>query len=809
MKKIHYRISWTFICCLMLAYIPQSHSKSINEFTEGMKPFQGFFEYYWDEAQGKIWLRINDFDQDFLYINSLQSGVGSNDIGLDRGQLGDKRLVKFTKIGPKVLLIQPNLKYRAISDNPHERRAVAEAFAQSILWGFKIIASEKDSVLVDATDFLLRDSHGISQRLSELEQGSYSIDESRSAIYLPQTKSFPDNSEFEALITLTGSKPGEYIRSVAPTAEIVSVRTHHSFVRLPDNNYQPRAFDPRSGAIAISYTDYAAPLGESMEKKWAIRHRLQKKYPQHEVSDPVKPIIYYLDPGTPEPVKSALIDGAKWWEKGFEAAGFSNAFQIKLLPADADPLDVRYNTIQWVHRSTRGWSYGDSVVDPRTGEIIKGHVTLGSLRVRQDMLIAQGLLSPFKKGDEIAEEIQKMALARLRQLSAHEVGHTLGIIHNFFASTQNRASVMDYPHPLVKINASGELDLSDAYSVGVGEWDLYALSYLYREFPDKSKEKNALNAILADAHQKGLDFISDNDARALGGSHPAAHLWDNGPDPVKSLEDILKIRKKALANFGINTIPAGTDLFYLEQIYVPIFLFHRYQTEAVVKLIGGVDYHYAMRDDPDTENRLVSADQQRQALSVLMQSIQAEQLATPESILRVLLPPIDDSHRHSEHFKTRTSPNFDPLAAAEAATRHTIGLLLRPERAARLIEHDARQTTGLNLSTIIDSLIASTWNKTHVNDTYLNEVQRSINWVSLSELMKLASNPQASPQVSAIVIYKLKQLKSWLEKNKPGSEIDKAFTAYAVDTIKHFMQSGQPLFQTEVFSMPPGSPIGN
>lgn len=809
MKKRFYGIYWILASLLLLPYSYSSQAKSISEFTQGMHAYQGFFDFYWDESQGKIWLQINNFDQEFLYINSLQAGVGSNDIGLDRGQLGDKRLVKFIKIGPKVFLIQPNLKYRAISNNPEERVAVEEAFAQSILWGFKVVARHKNSVLVDATEFLLRDSQGISQRLADTEQGHYTLDESRSAVYLPRTKSFPDNSEFEAFITLTGSKPGEHIRSVTPTAESVTVRTHHSFVRLPDNNYEPRVFDPRSGAIAISYIDYAAALGEPMEKKWVIRHRLKKKYPLKTISDPIKPIVYYLDPGTPEPVKSALIDGARWWANAFEAIGFSNAFEVKLLPAGADPLDVRYNTIQWVHRSTRGWSYGDSVIDPRTGEIIKGHVTLGSLRVRQDMLIAQGLLSPFNQGDEINTTIEKMALARLRQLSAHEVGHTLGIIHNFFASTQNRASVMDYPHPLIKTNPSGELDLSDAYGAGVGAWDIYALSYIYREFPDKAQETENLNAILMEAQQKGLHFISDNDARAPGGSHPAAHLWDNGADPVKNLLDVLKIRETALARFGTNAIPHGTELFYLEQIYVPVFLFHRYQTEAAVKLIAGVNYHYAKRGDPEAENHWVAATKQREAFSALMQTLNAEQLATPESILKTLLPPPDDSRRHREHFKTRTDPHFDPIAAAESAAQHTINLLLQPQRVARLIEQHARQPEMPSLTELLDTLLATTWKKGFSGNSYFNEIQRSINGISLKELIKLASNTQIPTQAKAITLYKLKQLKHWLENNKPRHEMDKAYTAYAIETINRFLQNGQPLLESEVFALPPGSPIGN
>src|SRR5690606_29077207 len=412
----------------------------------------GFFNFYWDSSTGKVYLEISHLDTEFLYINYLQTGVGSNDIGLDRGQIGDNRVVKFQRQGPKILLIQPNQTYRAISDNRQEVKAVADGFAQSVIWGGDIVAEQGDSVLVNSSTFLLHDSQSIASRLKQLGEGQFSIDDNRSVVYINNSKSFPDNTEFEALITLKGSEAGSHLRSVSPNNEAITVRTHHSFVRLPDQVMQPRKYDPRSGGIPLTFYDYAAPLNQSMKVQWAIRHRLE-----HTPDGGVKePIVYYLDSGTPEPVRSALLEGAKWWQDAFEAAGFSNAYEVKMLPPEADPLDVRYNTIQWVHRSTRGWSYGASVVDPRSGEILKGHVTLGSLRVRQDMAIAQALLSPFKhtlKDFSNAEAIiENMALARLRQLSAHEVGHTLGLIHNFHASSRNRSSVMDYPHPLVKIS---------------------------------------------------------------------------------------------------------------------------------------------------------------------------------------------------------------------------------------------------------------------------------------------------------------------------------------------------------------------
>ncbi|MCK5210931.1 MAG: DUF5117 domain-containing protein, partial [Cyclobacteriaceae bacterium] len=376
--------------------------------------------------------------------------------------------------GPKVLLVQPNYSFRAITDNLDEKRAVEEAFAQSVLWGFEVIAEEASRVLVDASDFYLRDAHDVVGTLKRTEQGEYTLDPSRSAFYLPRTKNFTQNSEVEVILTFTGKSPGSFVWQVVPTPQAITVRQHHSFIQLPDNNYEPREFDPRAGLNGIRYMDFATPINEPILKRFIARHRLKKQDPNAEISEPVKPIIYYVDPGTPEPIRSALTEGAEWWNQAFESAGYKNAFQVKLLPEGADLMDIRYNVIQWVHRSTRGWSYGSTVMDPRTGEIIKGHISLGSLRVRQDFLIAEGLLAPYETGTEVSPEMQEMALARLRQLSAHEVGHTLGLAHNFAASVSNRASVMDYPHPFVKINEDGSFDLSGAYDNGIGEWDRVA-----------------------------------------------------------------------------------------------------------------------------------------------------------------------------------------------------------------------------------------------------------------------------------------------------------------------------------------------
>lgn len=786
---------------------------TISEKTAGFETFKGYFTYYWDDSEGKIWLEIDSFDSEFLYVNSLSAGIGSNDIGLDRNQLGDNRIVYFERRGPKVLMIQPNYSYRAITDNPQEQASVRDAFAQSVLWGFTIGAAEGERVLVDATDFLLRDAHGISERLRSSKEGDYSIDDSRSAIYMEGTVNFPQNSEFEATLTFTGDNPGRQVSSVTPTPEAVTVRQHHSFVQLPDDDFEPRKFDPRAGYFGISYQDYSTPISEPLTNRFITKHRLKKANPEAEMSKPIKPIVYYLDPGTPEPVRGALLDGARWWNEAFEAAGYEDAFRVEVLPDTAHPMDVRYNVINWVHRSTRGWSYGSSVVDPRTGEIIKGHVLLGSLRVRQDYLIAEGLLSPYKEGFSYDEDnpMLDMALDRIRQLSAHEVGHTLGLAHNFAASTNGRASVMDYPAPKVTINPDSTLDLKDAYDTGIGEWDKVAVTYGYKDLSASPNKKRALEDIINNAIDDKLSFISDLDARPEGGAHPKAHLWDNGENAIDELKHIMKVRQIALENFTESNISSGTPMAKLEDALVPIYLYHRYQIEGTVKLIGGYDYSYNIRSDSQKGPEPVADSLQRKALEELLKTISPNVLKMPDKIRKLISPRPIGYQNSRELFNSYTDPVFDPLGAAETAASMTAGLLLNRNRAARLVEAKARNEENLGLGNLIEEIIVNTWKGT-VSEGYESAIQNTVNHVILFHMMNLAADEEASPQVRAITNLKLESLREWMKieaEERADTEQRVASLLFGYRTLQQFKDKGEMFMPTEPLSPPPGSPIGS
>ncbi|AUC84569.1 peptidase [Polaribacter sp. ALD11] len=778
--------------------------KTGNKLQKGITKYEGYFTFYYDDTSDKLFLQVDDLTSEFLYARSLSEGVGSNDLGLDRGQLGGGVVVHFKKAGNKLMLMQPNLDYRAITDNEEEKQSVKEAFAKSVLHGFVIKEEKNGSFLVDATDFFMRDAHGVASTLARNNQGNYSLDKSKSAFNLERTKAFPKNVEFDVMLTFKGSPKGYNIRSVTPDASLVTVHQHHSFVKLPDNNYKPRKFDTRSGGYAMSYLDYATPVNESITKRFIFRHRLEKKNPNAVISEAKKPIIYYLDRGTPEPVRSALLEGGRWWNQAFEAIGYKDAFQMKMLPEGADPLDIRYNMVQWVHRSTRGWSYGGSISDPRTGEILKGHVSLGSLRIRQDFLIAQALQAPYKNNSVDDDFALQMAIARIRQLSAHEIGHTLGFAHNFAASTNGRSSVMDYPHPKFTLK-DGKIDFSDAYDTKIGPWDKVTVAYFYQDFKDE--EENELNKILEDAAANGLKYLSDSDARSQGSASASAHLWDNGGNIYDELYNLLKIRKKAIANFSSDNIKTNQPYSVLEDVFVPLYFFHRFQTEATVKLIGGLEYSYAVKGDNQTIVKRVSGATERIALQAVLQTINVDEIAIPKEKLALFPPRAMGYGRSRESFKSDLGVEFDAFGAVETASEMTLNLLLNPQRASRLIAHKSLNKNQLGLVELLDELIAKTINKTH-KDTYYQELQNVINTAVLEQLFYLAAYKNQYKQVNAIVLFQLDEIKSTL-KNKNSKGIQKIYDNAMVKMIDDFIKNPISFKKSKAPQIPDGSPIGS
>lgn len=810
--------------CLALSSLMQLNAlcdedanKSINvaDFTS----YEGFFDFYWDEEEGKIWLRLKSDDEPFLYVTSLATGLGSNPVGLDRGQLGQDRLVRFRQVGNKVFLIQENVKYRASSSNPAERRAIQESFANSILWSGDI----KDG-LVDITSLLVRDAHDCIGTLESSGQGSYKLDKDRSFVYLPRTKAFPKNTEFEVTLTFESSKPGRLASRTAADGKSVSLRQHHSFVELPSAGFRPREWDPRVGAFAVSYADYSAPIDEPIEKRLITRHRLEKRNPDKSLSPPKNPIIYYVDNGVPEPVLSALIEGASWWNEAFEAAGFENAFLVKVLPENADPMDVRYNVIQWVHRATRGWSYGQSFTDPRTGEIIKGHVLLGSLRVRQDHLLFEGLgvgkvnacglgFAPQQNYlSQVAPDASSLdiALARIRQLSAHEVGHTLGFAHNFAASTYaDRASVMDYPAPKAQI-ASGKLDLSDAYGVGIGEWDKFSVQYAYGEYDDAELEE-----LIQDSIAGEMLYITDADARPAGAAHPLANLWDNGEDPVSGLKHELEVRKIALSQFGIDSLGDGQPLGDLEKVFVPLYMHHRYQVDAAAKMLGGFLYSYAIKGDGQTPIQPVPGKEQWQALEALLATLSSENLAIPKRITDQMAPKVYSSPSDRERFESSTSPIFDTASAIRSAAELTIANLLQPERAARLVLQEG-VPEALSLSGLCNALGGFyTFEAVDPSsDPRRSQVRRIVQSVYTEHLIDLAGSPNSPIEVRAIANQQLFRFSTDLKRAARTGEdqgsLDVATWLELAGQIDRFLERSVPEQKpTPATELPPGSPIGS
>ena len=800
----------------------QAQLPSIADRTAGTTKMEGFFNLYWDDSTGKMYWEIDKLETGFIYQVSMGSGLGSNPVGIDRGQLRGTWLLEARRVGPRVLLWEPNYRYRAFSDNPDEVRAARDAFAPSVHWGFEVIAQTGNSVLVDATDFFLRDTRRAARQMEQRGQGHFVVDRSRSTFYLPNTKSFPQNTEVETILTFTSSEPGPLVSGVAATGESVTLREHHSFVQLPDDGYTPRVMDPRVGVNGPTIFDYASAIDTNLAIHWVARHRLEKRNPNAARSEPVEPIVYYVDPGMPEPIRTAAIEGASWWNQAFEATGYINAFRVEVLPSDADPNDVRYNMIHYTHRRTLGYSYGGSVIDPRTGEIIKGNVNMGGLRLRKDYLLGEGVVPPFSPDQgmyfdacglaaapdfeylaQVADDADavEMALMRWRQLTAHEVGHTLGFPHNYMASTYGRESVMDYPAPLVEIR-NGQLDLSNAYVQRIGEYDKLTVTWLYQDFPDGTDERAALEEIAEDGIERGLIYMGHTNNNFRGAGHQYASVWDNGSNLVDHLKHEIEVRRIGLENFGPRVIRQGEPLSTLEAVLFPLYMHHRFQLTSAAQSVGGTDYRYALRGDGQTPFTIIPAEEQRDALETVLSTLTVDFLTIPERIVRMIPPP---AFRRNEGvlFAGYTGLIFDPIGAAESAAGFSVQQLLHPERMGRLVVFGSMGDYP-DLEEVVDRLLDVSWNAAVPGDEYRVKVLHAIQRVVADEMMVQASSAGNSAEVRAILTDRLSRLADRLGAQPDASPHQRLVAA----DIRRWENRPEGTMPAPPLVLAPGDPIG-
>ncbi|KCZ50854.1 hypothetical protein HY2_13090 [Hyphomonas pacifica] len=799
--------------------VAAAQSADWKEETASLVHKDGFVDLYLDNDGGRVLAAFPAPDEEGVSLRAIHSsgltaGLGSNPIGLDRGRASGGDIVAFRKVGNKLVAQQENWYYRATADNPRERKSVRESFAQSFLWSGEIIGTGADGeLLVDMSGFLTRDALDVRSSLRRHPQGgSFQLSQNLSMPDVSAALAFPDNVEFDAFLTLTSDDPKSEVWATAADPRSVTLVQHTSLVRLPDDGYTPRMFDPRSGTIDMPFYDFSAPLSGQVRQAFARRFRLEKQDPLAESSPAREPIVFYVDSGAPKEIRDALIEGASWWAQAFEAAGFPDSYRVEVLPEGAHPLDVRYNVIQWVHRQTRGWSYGGGVADPRTGEMLKANVILGSQRVRQDRMIFEGLAGTSKTGTGAADDPVEISLSRIRQLAAHEVGHTLGFAHNFAASANNRASVMDYPAPLVWVGQDGNLDFSDAYDTGIGVWDKVATMWLYNQYAPGTDEKASGDELLKSAYASGLRFVDDPQGRGVGTAHPYASVWDNGADPVAALIEAMRVRKVALDRFGLDSVRADQPTSHLRAVIVPVYLYHRYQIAAASKMIGGYEFRYSEKGDGGERGKVVPADQQRGALSALVDTLDPAVLDMPDSTLNLLTPTLGSfgsGGGGAEYFPGTTGAQFDLLTAADTAATETLTALLHPARIGRLVEQERRNTGALTYEDVLREIEQALFED--AKTPRQAEILRREQMRYVSMLIDLAAGGQATPEITARTNAYLSALgRRVVSRSRKANPLDVATRdEIARRVLAHLDRPSQPALPVSpAVDVPPGSPIG-
>jgi hypothetical protein len=802
------------------AKVGGAQPKSFANAVAGLQRVQGLLPVYLDPKGGRVLIALTPDAKgdcgEFLYQVYMRSGLGSTPVGIDRNNPGPTNIVAFRRVGPKVMAELENYGFRADQGSSDEQQAVRESFPPSIIWSGDIVGADGGDgpILVDISGFLTRDAFGVADALKAANQGDYHLADDRSYPDVAGVQAFPENVEFDAHQTFVSDKPGDEVKGIAPEPHAVTLIEHQSLIKLPAPGFVPRRADPRTGTFSELVADYGAPLSSPIVYRLATRFRLEKTDPAAARSPVKKPIVFYVDRAAPEPIRSALVEGARWWAQAFDAAGFMDAFRVDVLPPGVSPLDARYNVINWVHRQTRGWSYGFPVTDPRTGEIVKGSVLLGSLRVRQDEMIFQGLVGADKTGSGMQDDPIRISLARLRQLAVHETGHALGFAHNFAGSTyDDRASVMDYPPPRIRI-VNGQFDFSDAYKVGVGDWDRFAVRWLYSEVPAGAGGQAALEALVRQGYSQGLRYVRDEDARPTGSAQPNGALWDDGPDAIAGLAHVLQIRRLALARFGPANLPTGAPLSDLRRVIVPIYLFHRYEIDAVSKSVGGVDFTYATRGDGLHTPERVGGQRQREALNAMLSTLNPAVLDLPDPLIDQLSAGIDGASDKSydvEQFGRPSSPVFDIGEAADAAADITFGDLLAPSRLERVAEQGAGDPAQLGLPELLDRTIGNIFSSAAETGRRAM-LRRRVQLRLIVQLAGLLEDKRTSPTVTAQVRSALDRLGRQLDMRTSGDPADVA-QAHYLSTI--LLNRSQNELATLVdadkkrdIAPPPGMPIG-
>lgn len=778
---------------------------SIAARTTGMERRDGFIPIYLDPRQGRVLLEIPRDSMRALLLITQATGLGSNPIGIDRGSSGETHVARFDHDGDRVMVVLENWAYRS-SLGGDNARTVAEAFPPSTIASLPLLAEEGGKLLVDATEMAMRDWNDVAATLARSQQGTYAVARDRSSIYKPYTKAFPENTEIDVALTYaTTARPGGIVNSIVPDGHAFTLRQHLTLLKLPDAaGFHPREQDPRIGFFGVSFKDYGQPIQLPLTLRWAARHRLERVNPNDPNSPIKEPIRYYVDRGIPEPLRTATLQGVKWWEQAFDAAGLKGGFKVELLPEGVDPMDARYNVVQWENRNERGWSVGGALTDPRTGEMLKGMARLDSHRARTDYNIYAALM-----GADASPADTAFVLARVRQVSAHEVGHTLGLQHNYIASSYERGSVMDYPPPRVKLRADGTIDLSQAYAVGPGAYDVWAIHWGYGVFGPA--EADSLRAIAADGLKKGYLYLSDADARPEYGSDPRVSLWDDAATPLEFLKNQTDVRRAAIRKFGEKNIRPGDPITLLQERFVPLYFFHRFALNGTSKAIGGMEYANAVRGDGQQATRPVSYDRQMAALRAMIDALRPEELAIPDTVITLMAPNANTITASVELFGSRTRPAFDELGAAQTLSQMILDMVLQRDRAARLVEF-ANRGPGqhLTLGATIDALIAATWDAQKPASAKLAALQRVTQRALADKLMLTAADSDASPEVRAMAELKIGDLRAKARARQAAAKSDEErahWLSIATDFTRWNDKHELPKGLTSLVA-PPGDPFG-